>query len=118
MEAARCFEEGVITDPREADVGAILGRGFAPWTGGLVSLIDGVGVAKFVEARDALAPEARPRCHPPQAAARHGGQGETFYGRFGVKAKAAALMAAACPEIRPGALCAGPFSSAASRRYQ
>ncbi len=31
LEAARCFEEGVLTDPRDADVGAILGWGFAPF---------------------------------------------------------------------------------------
>ena len=30
LEAARCVEEGVITDVREADVGSILGFGFAP----------------------------------------------------------------------------------------
>src|SRR6185312_16384842 len=29
LEAARCIEEGVITDVREADVGSILGWGFA-----------------------------------------------------------------------------------------
>jgi 3-hydroxyacyl-CoA dehydrogenase/enoyl-CoA hydratase/3-hydroxybutyryl-CoA epimerase len=30
VEAARCFEKDVVTDPRDADVGAILGWGFAP----------------------------------------------------------------------------------------
>jgi 3-hydroxyacyl-CoA dehydrogenase/enoyl-CoA hydratase/3-hydroxybutyryl-CoA epimerase len=34
LEAARCVEEGVITDVREADVGSILGFGFAPFSGG------------------------------------------------------------------------------------
>src|SRR6516225_6301523 len=40
LEAARCFEENVVTDPADADVGAILGWGFAPWTGGPLSYID------------------------------------------------------------------------------
>jgi hypothetical protein len=40
IEVARCFEEGVITDPRDADVGSILAWGFAPYTGGCVSYID------------------------------------------------------------------------------
>ena len=31
LETARCFEEGVLTDVREADVGSILGFGFAPY---------------------------------------------------------------------------------------
>jgi 3-hydroxyacyl-CoA dehydrogenase/enoyl-CoA hydratase/3-hydroxybutyryl-CoA epimerase len=90
VEAARCFEEGVITDPREADVGAILGWGFAPWTGGPISLIDGVGVAKFVEACDALAQKHGARFAPPQLLRDMAAQGETFYGRFGVQEKAAA----------------------------
>ena len=34
LETARCVEEGVITDVREADVGSILGFGFAPFSGG------------------------------------------------------------------------------------
>ena len=54
VETARCFEEGVITDPSEADVGAVLGWGFAPWTGGPLSYIDMLGVSKFVTRCDAL----------------------------------------------------------------
>ena len=49
LEAARTVEEGVITDPREADVGSILGFGFAPYTGGALSYIDFMGAKKFVE---------------------------------------------------------------------
>ncbi|AYV46313.1 3-hydroxyacyl-CoA dehydrogenase [Caulobacter flavus] len=90
VEAARCFEEGVITDPREADVGAILGWGFAPWTGGPISLIDGVGVAKFVETLDQLAAAYGSRFAPPALLREMAAKGETFYGRFGVKEKAAA----------------------------
>jgi len=49
VEAARCVEEGVVTDVREADVGSILGFGYAPFTGGALSYIDGMGTTKFVE---------------------------------------------------------------------
>lgn len=90
VEAARCFEEGVIVDPREADVGAILGWGFAPWTGGPISLIDGVGAKAFVETCDALAQKYGKRFAPPALLREMAEKGETFYGRFGVKAKAAA----------------------------
>ena len=31
LEAARVMEEGIVTDPREADVGSILAFGFAPY---------------------------------------------------------------------------------------
>src|SRR5262249_31718127 len=48
LETARCFAEGVLTDVREADVGSILGFGYAPFTGGTLSYIDGMGAAAFV----------------------------------------------------------------------
>ncbi|WP_029060073.1 FAD-dependent oxidoreductase [Stappia stellulata] len=49
LETARIFEEKCLTDVREADVGSILGFGFAPFTGGTISYIDGMGTARFVE---------------------------------------------------------------------
>jgi 3-hydroxyacyl-CoA dehydrogenase / enoyl-CoA hydratase / 3-hydroxybutyryl-CoA epimerase len=55
LEAARCLEENVVTDPADADVGALLGWGFAPWTGGPLSYIDMLGTAAFVELCDRLA---------------------------------------------------------------
>ena len=55
VEAARTMAEGVVTDPREADVGSILGFGFAPFTGGVISYIDGMGAKAFVALCDKLA---------------------------------------------------------------
>ena len=89
VEAARCWEEGVIDDPREADVGAILGWGFAPWTGGPISLIDQAGTAKFVETCDRLAAQYGDRFKVPQLLRDMAAKGETFYGKF-AGAKAAA----------------------------
>jgi 3-hydroxyacyl-CoA dehydrogenase/enoyl-CoA hydratase/3-hydroxybutyryl-CoA epimerase len=54
LEAARAFEEGVITSARDGDVGSILGWGFAPWTGGVFSYMDGIGAARFVRECEAL----------------------------------------------------------------
>jgi 3-hydroxyacyl-CoA dehydrogenase/enoyl-CoA hydratase/3-hydroxybutyryl-CoA epimerase len=48
LEAARAFEEGIVTSVRDGDVGSILGWGFAPWTGGVFSYMDGIGLAHFV----------------------------------------------------------------------
>ncbi|HUZ68036.1 MAG TPA: 3-hydroxyacyl-CoA dehydrogenase NAD-binding domain-containing protein [Beijerinckiaceae bacterium] len=48
LEASRTVQERVISDPREADVGSILGFGFAPFTGGVLSYIDGIGAGAFV----------------------------------------------------------------------
>lgn len=87
VEAARCMAEGVVTDPRQADVGAILGWGFAPWTGGPISLIDGVGVEAFVRACDELTRKFGPRFAPPQMLRDMAARGESFYG---VKASAKA----------------------------
>ena len=85
VEMARCMEEGVVTDPREADVGAILGWGFAPWTGGPASYIDGIGAAAFVEQCDALAAKHGERFSPPQLLRDMAARGESFYGAKAVK---------------------------------
>ncbi len=89
VEAARCFTEHVVTDPRDADVGAILGWGFAPWTGGPMSLIDGVGVAGFVATCDRLTAAYGDRFAPPQLLRDMAARGDSFYGRSGEAARAA-----------------------------
>ncbi|MEQ1754087.1 MAG: 3-hydroxyacyl-CoA dehydrogenase NAD-binding domain-containing protein [Micropepsaceae bacterium] len=89
IEASRCFEENVVTDPREADVGAILGWGFAPYTGGPLSLIDTVGTKKFVEECDRLAQKYGKRFLPGKLLRDMAAKGETFYGRFNPAKKAA-----------------------------
>ncbi|MCU0881619.1 MAG: 3-hydroxyacyl-CoA dehydrogenase, partial [Hyphomonadaceae bacterium] len=81
-----CFEEGVITDPRDADIGSILGWGFAPYTGGTVSYIDGIGVAKFVAQCEMLAKKYGPRFKPNKLLKDMAKKGETFHGRFGGEA--------------------------------
>jgi 3-hydroxyacyl-CoA dehydrogenase/enoyl-CoA hydratase/3-hydroxybutyryl-CoA epimerase len=82
LEAARCFEEGVITDPREADVGAILGWGFAPYTGGPISMIDTLGASAFVERCESLAKKHGERFAPNKLLRELAAKGETFYQRF------------------------------------
>jgi 3-hydroxyacyl-CoA dehydrogenase / enoyl-CoA hydratase / 3-hydroxybutyryl-CoA epimerase len=88
LETARCFEEGVITDPRDADVGAILGWGFAPFTGGPVSFIDTMGAAAFVARCQAFAARYGERFAPNKLLRDMAASGETFYTRF-APAKAA-----------------------------
>jgi 3-hydroxyacyl-CoA dehydrogenase/enoyl-CoA hydratase/3-hydroxybutyryl-CoA epimerase len=82
LEAARCVEEGVITDVREADVGSILGFGFAPFTGGTLSYIDMMGTKRFVEMCKALEKKYGPRFAPPKLLLDMAQKSETFYGRF------------------------------------
>ncbi len=79
LEAARSMEEGILEDAREADIGAILGFGFAPFTGGPLSMIDGMGVQTFIERCDNLARKHGPRFKPPQNLETMAGSGRTFY---------------------------------------
>jgi 3-hydroxyacyl-CoA dehydrogenase/enoyl-CoA hydratase/3-hydroxybutyryl-CoA epimerase len=80
----------VITDPREADVGSILGFGFAPFTGGTLSYIDFMGTKKFVELCHRLEAKYGSRFTPPKLLIEMAAKGETFYGRFPPKKQAAA----------------------------
>lgn len=82
LEAARCIEEGVISDVREADVGSILGFGFAPFTGGTISFIDTMGVAKFVNLCEELAQTHGSRFIPNDLLRELAFDNDTFYGRF------------------------------------
>jgi 3-hydroxyacyl-CoA dehydrogenase/enoyl-CoA hydratase/3-hydroxybutyryl-CoA epimerase len=82
LETARCFEENVLTDVREADVGAILGFGFAPFTGGPLSYIDTMGSKAFLDRCRALEAKYGERYAPPALLVEMAKKGETFYDRF------------------------------------
>ncbi|MCI0597925.1 MAG: 3-hydroxyacyl-CoA dehydrogenase NAD-binding domain-containing protein [Beijerinckiaceae bacterium] len=82
VEAARVMQEGVVTDPREADVGSILGFGFAPFTGGTLSYIDGMGAEAFAALCETLRQKYGERFAPPQILIDMAKDHETFYGRF------------------------------------
>ncbi|AWD21418.1 3-hydroxyacyl-CoA dehydrogenase NAD-binding domain-containing protein [Fuscovulum blasticum] len=89
LEAVRALEEGVLTDIREGDVGAILGWGFAPWSGGPFSWLDIIGAARAVEICRGLTAQFGPRFHAPALLRDMAEKGETFYGRFGGEKRAA-----------------------------
>ncbi|WP_316175643.1 MULTISPECIES: FAD-dependent oxidoreductase [unclassified Bradyrhizobium] len=89
VEAARTVEDHVITDVREADVGSILGFGFAPFTGGTLSYIDFMGTKKFVELCHKFTAKYGSRFAPPKLLEEMAAKGETFYGRFPPKKAAA-----------------------------
>jgi 3-hydroxyacyl-CoA dehydrogenase/enoyl-CoA hydratase/3-hydroxybutyryl-CoA epimerase len=81
LEAARCVEEAIVTDPREADLGSILGFGFAPFTGGVLSLIDGMGAKAFVARAETLAAKHGARFAPSDGLKAMAAKGESFYGK-------------------------------------
>ena len=88
LEAVRALEDGVLTDIREGDVGAILGWGFAPWSGGPFSWLDIIGAARAVEICDGLTARYGARFAPPALLREMAAKGDSFYGRFGQKAAA------------------------------
>jgi len=94
IEVARCFEEGVITDARDGDIGSILAWGFAPYTGGCCSYIDLIwGIKEFVAEADRLAEKYGERGRPGKMLKDMAVKGEGIYDRFppaGTKAKLAA----------------------------
>ncbi len=90
LETARCFEENVLTDVREADVGSILGFGFAPYSGGTLSYIDAMGTSAFVALCRRLAKKYGARFTPNKLLVDMAKKNETFYGRFAPKAGKAA----------------------------
>jgi 3-hydroxyacyl-CoA dehydrogenase/enoyl-CoA hydratase/3-hydroxybutyryl-CoA epimerase len=82
LEAARVMEEGIVVDPREADVGSILAFGFAPYTGGALSYIDGMGAKAFVKLAKDLQRKYGKQFKAPKLLLDMAEKGETFYQRF------------------------------------
>jgi len=94
LEAARVMEEGIVTDPREADVGSILAFGFAPYTGGALSYIDGIGAKAFVKIARKLQKKYGAEFKAPKLLLDMAEKGETFYQRFDPYAKGDVKQAA------------------------
>ena len=82
VDTARCLEANVLTDPQDGDVGSIMGLGFAPQTGGAVSLIDQVGVKTFVAECDDLAKKYGPQFEVPKLLRDMAAKGQSFYGNY------------------------------------
>ncbi|MEM7520997.1 MAG: 3-hydroxyacyl-CoA dehydrogenase NAD-binding domain-containing protein [Pseudomonadota bacterium] len=85
LEAVRALEEGVLMDIREGDVGAILGWGFAPWSGGPLSWLDIIGAPYAAELCDQLEATYGPRFKCPALLREMAEKNQSFYGRFGPK---------------------------------
>jgi 3-hydroxyacyl-CoA dehydrogenase/enoyl-CoA hydratase/3-hydroxybutyryl-CoA epimerase len=89
LEAVRALEDGVLEDIREGDVGAILGWGFAPWSGGPFSWLDIIGAPYAAERCDQLTEQFGDRFKTPDLLRDMADKGQEFYKRFGTGAKAA-----------------------------
>ena len=47
VETARCLDENILTTPRDADIGSMLGWGFPAYTGGAISYVEWRGLDNF-----------------------------------------------------------------------
>ena len=90
LEAVRALEEGVLEDIREGDVGAILGWGFAPWSGGPFSWLDIIGTPYAAERCDQLEAAHGERFACPALLREMAERNQSFYRRFAPDTEAAA----------------------------
>lgn len=86
LEAIRAVEQKIITDIRDADVGAIFGWGYPPHTGGPLSHVDTVGTTAFLKECEQLSRTYGKRFAPPKLLREMGRSGDRFYIRFSPEA--------------------------------
>ena len=65
-EAAYCLEEGILIEPRDGDMGAVLGLGFPPFLGGPFRYIDSIGAKNILKVLSGLFKKHGPRFIPAQ----------------------------------------------------
>jgi len=63
-EAARCLEEGIVSDPADVDFAMIMGTGFAPFLGGPLRFADFIGVPKVTSEMSKLSSNGESRFVP------------------------------------------------------
>ena len=77
-EAARCLDEGVLRSVADANVGSVLGWGFAPFLGGVLQFVNHVGPARFVQRLRELAARHGRRFEPAECLLALATKGELF----------------------------------------
>jgi len=78
-EAAQCLQEGILSSPRDGDIGAIFGLGFAPFTGGPFRYLDSLGAQKAVDIMNALKDKHGLRFKPAEIIVEKAKSGKKFY---------------------------------------
>jgi 3-hydroxyacyl-CoA dehydrogenase/enoyl-CoA hydratase/3-hydroxybutyryl-CoA epimerase len=81
-EVSRILDDGIIRDPKDVEVGAILGLGFAPNTGGPLAWMDRQGLPALVEEMQGLAAEYGDRYAPAPGLVARADAGESFWGAW------------------------------------
>ena len=78
-EAVMCLEEEIIRTPEDGDLGAVLGIGFLPFTGGPFSYVDQVGAKHIVSSMNQLENQYGPRYTPCERLQIMARDGSTFF---------------------------------------
>lgn len=78
-EAVTCLQEGIISSPRDGDMGAILGLGFPPFRGGPFRYVDAMGAGAAVKIMDGLAEKYGKRFTPARMLRDMAAKGKKFY---------------------------------------
>ena len=78
-EAALCLQDGIIRSPRDGDIGAIFGLGFAPFRGGPFRYMDSLGAAEVVKRMRFYENKCGKRFTPAQILVDMAAKGETFH---------------------------------------
>lgn len=78
-EAAYCLQENILRSPNDGDLGAILGLGFPPFTGGPFGYIDHVGAQNVVDQLNKFTEKFGPRFKPADILTEYSQGGKKFY---------------------------------------
>ena len=78
-EALICLQEGIISCPRDGDIGAVFGLGFPPFEGGPFRYIDRVGAPRIMTTLESLEKIYGKRFSPPQVLKDVVQSGKKFY---------------------------------------
>ena len=78
-EAAHCLGEGILSNPRDGDIGAVFGLGFPPFRGGPFRYIDAVGVTEIVRRLRSYESALGTRFTPAPILVDMANNGKTFY---------------------------------------
>jgi 3-hydroxyacyl-CoA dehydrogenase/enoyl-CoA hydratase/3-hydroxybutyryl-CoA epimerase len=80
IETVKCWEENVIRNAADANIGSIMGIGFPAWTGGVIQYINNYpgGMKAFVARARELAKKYGGRFNPPKLLVEKAEKGELF----------------------------------------
>ncbi|GAA4082962.1 3-hydroxyacyl-CoA dehydrogenase NAD-binding domain-containing protein [Zhongshania borealis] len=78
VESLRCYQEGVMNNVADANIGSIMGIGFPPYTGGVLQYVNTYGLKKFATRLAVLAEKYGERFEPPQVLLDKAEKGELF----------------------------------------